>query len=104
MKGLWGQNISEALVVVERLNVTKDMLTLMARDKPTHAMKIELPCGVACVKFKVSDEEFESLITEQGCVTLTIVGKCEVNRYYNSVTPQIIIEDYEIVDRMKYYF
>jgi len=103
MKTLWGQNIDEAYVAVERLNVTKEMVTLMSRDKsPT--LKISLPNGVACIKFKSSEEEYESLLTETGCVTLTIIGKCEVNRYFNSVTPQIIIEDYEIVDRMDYYF
>lgn len=103
MKGLWGQNINEALVVVERVNVTKDMVTLMSRDKnPT--LKIQLSNGIAFIKFKSSEEEYESFLTETGCVTLNIVGKCEVNRYFSSVTPQIIIEDYEIVDRMNYYF
>ena len=103
MKGLWGQNVNEALVAIERVNVTKDMVTLMSRDRnPT--LKIELANGVACIKFRSSDEEFESFITDTGCVTINIVGKCEVNQYFNSVTPQIIIEDYEIVDRMNYYF
>ena len=103
MKGLWGQNVNEALVAIERVNVTKDMVTLMSRDRnPT--LKIELANGVACIKFRSSEEEYESFITDTGCVTINIVGKCEVNQYFNSVTPQIIIEDYEIVDRMNYYF
>jgi len=104
MKTLWGQNINEALVVVEGVHVTRNMVTLMSRDKrPT--LKIELPNGVACIKFRASEEEYESLLAEEtGCVVINIVGKCEVNRYYNSVTPQIIIEDYEVVDRMNYYF
>ena len=104
MKSLWGQNVNEALVAVERVNVTKNMVTLMAKGKPSQALKIELPNGVACIKFRVSEEEYETLLADTGCVVLNIVGKCEVNEYYNSVTPQIIIEDYEIVDRMNYYF
>lgn len=104
MKSHWGQNVNEALVVVERLKVTKDMLTLMAKGKASQAIKISLPNGVACVKFKAKDEEYESLLSDQGCVIITIVGTCEVNEYYNSITPQIIIQDYEIIDRMDYYF
>lgn len=104
MKSLWGQNINEALIIIENVKVTKDMLTLMAKDKPNPAIKIELTNGIACIKFKSSEKEFETLFSETGCVVLNILGKCEINRYYNSVTPQIIIEDYEIIDRMNYYF
>ena len=103
MKSLWGQNINEALVVVERINITKNMVSLMSRDKnPT--LKIQLQNGVTCIKFKSSEEEFESFLTDTGCVTITIVGKCEVNRYFNNETPQIIVEDYEILNRQEYYF
>ena len=104
MKSVWGQNVGEALVVLERVNVTKDMVTLMSRDRnPT--LKIQLPNGIACIKFKSSEEEYESfLMNDIGCVTLNIVGKCEVNKYFNNETPQIIIEDYEVVDKKEYYF
>lgn len=103
MKHLWGQNIDEPLLALENISVTKDMLTLMSRDKnPT--LKITLPNGISCIKFKSSEEEFESLYSENGCVTVNIVGKCEVNRYYSSVTPQLIISDYEIINQQDYYF
>lgn len=103
MKSLWGQNINEALIVVERINVTKNMVSLMSRDKnPT--LKIQLQNGVTCIKFKSSEEEFESFLTDTGCVTITIVGKCKVNRYFNNETPQIIVEDYEVLSRQEYYF
>lgn len=103
MKSLWGQNLEEPLVVVENLSVTKEMLQLMSKDKnPT--LKITLPNGVSCIKFKSSEEEFENLFSESGCVVITIIGKCELNRYYNNVTPQIIIENYEIVAKQDYYF
>ena len=103
LKRFWGQNIDEALVVVENIPVTKDMLNLMAKDShPT--LKIQLPNGVACIKFKASEEEYDSLYTENGCVFITVIGKCEVNRYYSLVTPQIIVEDYEILDKQEWYF
>lgn len=102
-KQLWGQNINEPLIVIENLAVTKDMLTLMSRDKsPT--IKITLPNGVACIKFKSSVEEFDTLYSENGCVTLNIVGRPEVNRYYSSVTPQLLITDYDIINRQQFYF
>ena len=72
MKNLWGQNMDEPLIAVEHVAVTKDMITLMARDN--------------------------------GCVTINLVGKAEVNKYFNSVTPQLIIQDYEIINRQEYFF
>lgn len=103
MKALWGQNIDEPLVVVENIAVTKDMLHLMSRDSnPT--LKITLSNGISLIKFKSSDEEFDSLFSESGCVVISIIGKCERNVYFSSVTPQIIVEDYEIVSKQDYYF
>lgn len=102
-KYLWGQNIDEPLIAVENVAVTKDMISLMSRDKnPT--LKIQLPNGVTCIKFKSSEEELENLYSESGCVTINLVGKTEVNRYFNNITPQIILTDYEIINRQEYYF
>ena len=103
MKHLWGQNVDEPLIAVEGIAVTKDNITLMSKDKrPT--LKITLPNGVACIKFKSSQEEFKNLFSESGCVIINIVGKCSVNKYYNMITPQILVENYDIVKRQNYYF
>lgn len=103
MKHLWGQNVGESLIAVEGIIVTKDRLQLMSKDKnPT--LKITLPNGVACIKFKSSEEEFENLFSESGCVVINIVGKCSINKYYNMVTPQILVENYDIIKRQNYYF
>ena len=84
-KYLWGQNIDEPLIAVENVAVTNDMIGLMSRDKnPT--LKIQLPNGVTCIKFKSSEEELDNLSSELGCVSINLIGKPEVNRYFGSVT------------------
>ena len=103
MKSLWGQNVEEALVAIEGVKVQSTNITLMSKDKnPT--LKITLPNGVACIKFKSSEKEFEELFSESGCVEINLVGKCELNEYYGMVTPQILVENYEIIKRQQYYF
>ena len=100
---IWGQNLREPLIAIEQIKVTKDNMTLMSRDRnPT--LKITLPNGVEIIKFKSSEEEFESLYSETGCVTINVVGTCAVNRYYYNVTPQIKVTEYEIIDKQDYYF
>lgn len=79
------------------------MLHLMSRESnPT--LKIVLPNGISLIKFKSSDEEFDSLFSESGCVVITVIGRCERNVYFGNVTPQIIIENYEIVTKQDFYF
>ena len=103
MKSLWGQNVGEAKIAVEGIQVTADRLTLMSRDKnPT--LKITLPNGVACIKFKSSEEEFDELYSDSGCVVINIVGTCSINEFCGMITPQIFIENYDIVKRQNYYF
>ena len=103
MKPLWGQNVEEAFVAIEGIKVTANNIQLMSRDKsPT--LKITLPNGVACIKFKSSEEEFQQLFSESGCVVINVVGKCELNDFRGLITPQIIIENYDIISNQKYYF
>lgn len=68
-------------------------------------LKIVLSSGLNCIKFKSSQEEYENLLApEFGKITLNIIGRCHKNEWNGNVTPQIIIEDYEISDIQKYYF
>ena len=103
LKSLWGQGVDEPFIAIERINVYAGNVSLMSPDKnPT--LKITLPNGTSLIKFKSSEEEYEKLHSEVGCVTINIVGKCERNIWNGMITPQIIIEDYEIVGEQKYYF
>lgn len=100
---LWGKDVDESLIAVEHLKITKDMITLMSPDKnPT--LKITLPNKVSIVKFNSSQEEYEKLYSETGCVEINLVGTCNKNEWNGYVTPQIFLEDYEIIDRVKYVF
>jgi single-stranded DNA-specific DHH superfamily exonuclease len=102
MKQLWGQGVTSSLVAVENIPITKDNIQLM---KGT-TLKITLPgeSKVSLIKFRSSNEEYESLYSELGCVTINIVEECQINDFGGVETPQIEIKDYEIVGRAAYYF
>ena len=103
LKFLWGQGVEEPFVAIEHINIHNGNVTLMSPDKsPT--LKITLPNGTSIIKFKSSQEEYEKLHSETGCITINVVGKCERNIWNGIVSPQIIVEDYEIVGEQKYYF
>ena len=100
---LWGQEIPEPYIALEKLKITKNNLTLMSRDKnPT--LKISLKNGVELIKFKSSEEEYETLYSDLGCVIVNVVGICEKNVWNGKTTPQIVIKEFEIIERQEYDF
>lgn len=102
LNNLWGKDIDEAMIAIRDLRVNKDMITLMSPDKrPT--LKITLPNKISLIKFGSNQEEYESLLSE-GYTSINIVGKCNENVWMNYTTPQVIIEDYEILGQVKYCF
>ena len=94
--------MDEPLIAIENIVVRKNNIFRMGEKKDT--IKIILPNGIELIKFKSSDEEYQLLYSDLGCVTINVVGKCERNVWNGSITPQIIIEDYEIVGSTQYYF
>ena len=103
LKSVWGQGVEEPLIAIERIKVYKDNVKLMSADKnPT--LKITLPNGMSLIKFRSSKEEFDMFNSELGCVSINIVGRCERNIWNGIVSPQVMIEDYEIVGKTEYYF
>lgn len=103
LKGIWGQGLEEPLVVLEQLDLKNCKIDLMSRDKnPT--LKITLPQGLSLIKFGSSEEEYDTIINSDfNCVNMNIIGKCDKNEWGGRITPQIMIEDYEIVAK-KYIF
>lgn len=104
LKSVWAQGVEESLIAIENVHVSTDNITLMSRDKnPT--LKITLDNGTSLIKFGSSEEEFAKLASSDlGCVNINVVGKCDRNEWNGRVSPQIHVEDYEIVGVQKYYF
>lgn len=99
---LWGKDMDEPMVAIHDLKINEKMITLMSPDKkPT--LKIILPNNVSLIKFNSSQEEYENLCSE-GYIAIDVVGRCNQNIWMNYVNAQILIDDYEIISKAKYYF
>ena len=96
----WGKDMEEALVAVQGIQITKDMLTMMK----SNTVKITLPNGIAMIKFRMPDEDYNKLYSENGFVEINAVCKCNKNEWLGNVSPQLLIEDYEIVGNCAYIF
>ena len=103
MENFWGKDVDEALVAIENLKVSADMVTVY--NKKDITIKISLPNNISLMIFKAKDSDVEKLQTNNiGYVEINVVGKCNANEWLGNVTPQIFIEQYEIIDSNKYFF
>ena len=103
MENFWGKDVDEALVAIENLKVSASMVTVY--NKKDITVKITLPNNISLMIFKAKEQDVEKLQTNNtGYVELNVVGKCNANEWLGNVTPQIFIEEYEIIDSNKYFF
>ena len=102
MEDLWGKDIDEPFICVEHLKVTSDMVTVY--NKKNNTLKITTPQGISLIKFKATDEECYMLQNTNGYYELNIIGRANKNEWMGNVSPQIFIQDYDIVDRGDFVF
>jgi len=90
---LWGQRNPEPLIYVKNIYVKPEQISVMGANKDTVKITIN---GIAYMKFKAT-----AMIDElRHCneIKMNIVGKANLNNWMGNITPQIFIENYEIID------
>lgn len=103
MSEYWGMNMDEPLIAINKLKVTKNMVTIY--DKKGLTLKITLNNGITIMKFNATESLCKKLTDDNtGYIEVDIVGKCNRNEWMGNITPQIFIEDLNIIDSSKYYF
>lgn len=94
---IYGQNIQESLVAVENIVLNPHMLTLMGKNKDT--IKITFPNGVCAIMFKQSEELYKEMC---GMTEIDIVAKCSINEWNGTITPQLLVEDFDLREHYEF--
>lgn len=103
LKNLWGQQFEEPYLVIENVRISQNNIQLLSKDKnPT--LKITLSNGVSIMKFKSSQEEYDELCAPGLVTQIDVVGRCSINNWNGKVTPQLLVEDYNINSIIGYDF
>lgn len=103
LEDLWGKDIDEPFIAVHSLKITPDMVTIY--DKRGYTIKIKTPSGVDIIKFRATEEECEIFQTNnKGFIEVDIIGRCSKNEWMGNISPQIFLEDFQVIDSNKYYF
>ena len=100
MDQYWGKDVDESLVAIQGLQITKEMITMMA----SNTLKITLPNNVNIIKFRCSDEDYNKLYSENGYTQINAVCTCNVNEWNGSRFPQLFLQDFEVTGECAYVF
>lgn len=92
-KSIWSQHNDEPLIFIQDLHISMDEVQIMGKNKDT--IKI-VKNGVAYMKFFAKDMIEE--LKHYGTVRMDIVGRANMNCWNGVYTPQIFIENYEILE------
>lgn len=100
---IWGQGLEEPLIAITNIRLTADDIHYMGEKKNT--LKLTFPGRkTSMLKFNMKEDEMAMLDPHGGTITITAIGKCSLNHYMGNVTPQVMLEDFEIVKQTKWDF
>jgi single-stranded-DNA-specific exonuclease len=92
---IWGQGNPEALIFVPNIYLDSTDYKVIGTNKDTVRFEKN---GVIFIKFHASD-----LIEQLGkCneIKISVVGKPNINKWMNTQSAQLLIEDYEVIDNL----
>ena len=92
---VWGQGNPEPLIYISDLYIDKSDIQIMGAKQDT--IKIEKN-GVAFMKFRALDMIDE--LNKCNEIKLNVVGKANLNNWMDNITPQIFIENWEVIDSL----
>ena len=95
--------MEEPLIAITDIKITSDDISWLGNDKKTLKLSF-LGRKTNMIKFHIKDNEKLLLDPGDGTITLTAIGKCTLNHYNGTVTPQIMLEDFEIKQRLLWDF
>lgn len=102
LKDLWGQDMEEPKIVIENLHINASNIEFLTKGPTIKITPTNRDDGLSYILFKTSEEVYNLLYSEYGLTTINLVGTCARNEWSN--TPQIIIEDFEVVSKKDFYF
>lgn len=94
MRDLWGFKVQEPLLAIEGIPINQSDIKYPEKEKGTVIMKYK---DIEFIKYQADSSIMERLRKFKS-LKLTVVGRANENVWNDKVTPQIIIDDFDVVD------
>ncbi len=95
LSSYWGQGVKESIVAIKNIKITSKNKTLMSPEK-NPSLKIIVD-NISLIKFGIDVHLYESIAPNDYTSTyIDVIGKCNINNWNGNISPQILIENFEI--------
>lgn len=99
LKYIYGQGIKEANLVIKNVVLNKEFVLVMGKNSDT--IKYVYNEEISLIKFKCYENDkiikwMNDWENNQTNLSIDLIGKCSINNFNGFLTPQVIIENYEI--------
>lgn len=93
---LWGNDVEEPKIGFSNIVFTKNNINIVGADKSTLQLKYP-KLGLTFVKFRC--KELVDVVNQSNqSIVLDCIGTMNLNIWGNRATPQIIVQDYEVIE------
>ena len=90
---LWAKGNEEPYIVIKDIILDPNEVQTIGGNKDTVKFTA---CGIDFLKFK--DAAFAEKLKSMKEIKITILGRANINNFMGNISPQMFIEDYELVD------
>ena len=100
LKDFYGQGIGEALVYISNIKVSRNDINFMGKDNST--IKFVYNDEITFIKFRIGENDpiykwLNDWENDDDFIVINVIGKVGLNNYKGILTPQVIIEDYQVI-------
>lgn len=90
---LWAKGNEEPYIVIKDIILDPNEVQTIGGNKDTVKFTA---CGIDFLKFK--DAAFAEKLKSMKEIKITVLGRANINNFMGNISPQMFIEDYELVD------
>ena len=90
---LWAKGNEEPYIVIKDIILDPNEIQAIGGNKDTVKFTA---CGIDFLKFK--DAAFAEKLKSMKEIKITVLGRANINNFMGNISPQMFIEDYELVD------
>jgi single-stranded-DNA-specific exonuclease len=104
LKYIYGQGISEPLIAIQNIEINKKDIKIQGKNNDSY--KFFYNDEIAFIKFKALEDDQilnflnDELYNDDSMVILDVVGKASINSFGSILTPQVVIEEYNITNKI----
>ena len=98
---LWGGGVDVPTIVFTGLVVIADDIEILGKNQNTIKFKYK---DIEFIKYNTTEEETTNIKTTAKTIEVDVIGRCNMNEWKGKMTPQVIVNDFEVRKTKKFVF